>query len=62
MLRSFFNAVTGMDASRFWIDVTSDNISNVNTVAFKAQRPLFQDVISQVTIGLNVVTGTLKST
>ncbi|WP_457601500.1 flagellar hook protein FlgE [Hydrogenivirga sp.] len=62
MLRSFFNAVTGMDASRFWIDVTSDNLSNVNTVAFKAQRPLFQDVISSVTIGLNVVTGTIKST
>ncbi len=62
MLRSFFNAVTGMDAARFWIDLTSDNISNVNTVGFKAQRPLFQDVISQVNIGLNVVTGTLKST
>ncbi len=62
MLRSFFNAVTGMDASRFWIDVTSDNISNVNTVGFKAHRPLFQDVISSVTIGLNVVTGTIKST
>ena len=62
MLRSFFNAVTGLDASRFWIDLTSDNISNVNTVGFKAQRPLFQDVISQVNIGLNVVTGTLKST
>ena len=62
MLRSFFNAVTGMDASRFWIDVTSDNLANVNTVGFKAQRPIFQDVISQVNIGLNVVTGTLKST
>ncbi len=62
MLRSFFNAVTGLDASRFWIDLTSDNISNVNTVGFKGQRPLFQDVISQVNIGLNVVTGTLKST
>ncbi|HIC96993.1 MAG TPA: flagellar hook protein FlgE, partial [Aquificaceae bacterium] len=62
MLRSFFNAVTGMDASRFWIDVTSDNLANVNTVGFKANRPLFQDVISSVTIGLNVVTGTLKST
>ncbi len=62
MLRSFFNAVTGLDASRFWIDLTSDNMANVNTVGFKAQRPLFQDVISQVNIGLNVVTGTLKST
>ena len=62
MLRGFFNAVTGMDAARFWIDVTSNNISNTNTVGYKAQRPLFQDVLSQVTIGLNVVTGTIKST
>ena len=62
MLRSFFNAVTGMDASRFWIDLTSDNLANVNTVGFKAQRPIFQDVISSVTVGLNTVTGTLKST
>ncbi len=62
MLRSFFNAVTGMDTSRFWIDVTSDNLANVNTVGFKGQRPIFQDAISSVTVGLNTVTGTLKST
>ena len=62
MLRSFFNAVTGMDTSRFWIDVTSDNLANVNTIGFKAHRPIFQDVISSVTVGLNTVTGTLKST
>lgn len=62
MIRGFFNAVTGMDSSRFWIDVTSDNLANVNTIGFKAQRPLFQDVISSVTVGLNTVTGTLKST
>ncbi len=62
MIRGFFNAVTGLDTSRFWIDVTSDNLANVNTVGFKAQRPIFQDAISSVTVGLNTVTGTLKST
>jgi len=62
MLRSFFNAITGLDAYRFWMDVTADNMANVNTIGFKGNRPLFQDVISSVTIGLNTVTNTMKST
>ncbi len=62
MMRSFFNAVTGMNAYRTWLDVTADNMANVNTIGFKGSRPIFQDVISSVTIGLNTVTNTLKST
>ncbi len=62
MIRGFYNAVTGLDVSRFAIDTTSDNLANVNTIGFKGSRPLFQDVISSVTVGLNTVTGTLKST
>ena len=62
MLRSFFNAITGMDVSRFALDVTSDNLANVNTVGFKRSRPIFQDMISQVIVGLNTTTGTIKTT
>ncbi len=62
MMRSFFNAVTGMNAYRTWMDVTSDNLANVNTIGFKGSRPIFQDVLSSVTIGLNTVTNTMKST
>jgi len=62
MMRSFFNAVTGMNAYRTWIDITADNMANVNTIGFKGSRPIFQDVISSVTIGLNTVTNTVKST
>ncbi len=62
MMRSFFNAVTGMNAYRTWMDITADNMANVNTIGFKGSRPLFQDVISSVTIGLNTVTNTIKST
>jgi flagellar hook protein FlgE len=62
MMRSFFNAVTGLNAYRTWMDITSDNLSNVNTIGFKGSRPLFQDAISSVTIGLNTVTNTMKST
>ncbi|WP_448588248.1 flagellar hook protein FlgE [Thermocrinis sp.] len=62
MMRSFFNAVTGLNAYRTWMDITSDNLANVNTIGFKGSRPVFQDVISSVTIGLNTVTNTMKST
>ncbi|NPA32274.1 MAG: flagellar hook protein FlgE [Aquificae bacterium] len=62
MLRSFFNAITGMDVSRFSLDVTSDNLANANTVGFKRSRPIFQDMVSQVIVGLNTTTGTLKTT
>lgn len=62
MLRSFFNAITGMDVSRFALDVTSDNLANANTVGFKKSRPIFQDMVSQVIVGLNTTTGTIKTT
>ena len=46
MMRSFFNAVTGLNAYRTWMDITADNMANVNTIGFKGSRPIFQDVIS----------------
>ncbi|MFZ8784740.1 flagellar hook protein FlgE [Thermocrinis sp.] len=62
MMRSFFNAVTGLNAYRTWMDITSDNLANVNTIGFKGSRPIFQDVVSSVIVGLNTVTNTMKST
>jgi flagellar hook protein FlgE len=62
MMRSFFNAVTGLNAYRTWMDITSDNLANVNTIGFKGSKPIFQDAISSVTIVLNTVTNTVKST
>ncbi|MCX7989685.1 MAG: flagellar hook protein FlgE [Aquificaceae bacterium] len=62
MMRSFFNAVAGLNTHKTWMDITSDNMANVNTIGFKGSRPIFQDVVSSVTIGLNTVTNTLKST
>jgi len=62
MMRSFFNVVTGLNAYRTWMDITSDNLANVNTIGFKGSRPIFQDVVSSVIVGLNTVTNTMKST
>ena len=48
MLRSLHTAATGMIAQQTQIDVTSNNISNVNTVGFKKSRAEFADLMYQV--------------
>ena len=42
---AFYSASTGMIAQQEGMDVTANNISNVNTVGFKALRPSFADCI-----------------
>ena len=48
MLRALHSAATGMDAQQTYIDVTSNNLANVNTTAYKKVRANFQDLIYQV--------------
>jgi flagellar basal-body rod protein FlgG len=48
MLRSLYTAATGMIAQQTQIDVTSNNISNVNTIGYKKQRAEFSTLIHQV--------------
>lgn len=40
-------AWTGLTTSKNWLDITSDNVANVNTVGFKKERPVFQDLVLQ---------------
>lgn len=47
MLRSLHTAATGMIAQQTQIDVTSNNIANVNTVGFKKGRAEFADLLYQ---------------
>ena len=42
---AFYSARTGMIAQQGGMDVTAHNISNVNTVGYKALRPSFADCI-----------------
>lgn len=46
-IRSMFSGVSGLQAHSTWLDVIGNNISNVNTVAYKASRVEFADQISQ---------------
>ena len=46
-MRALDIATTGMEAQQLYVDVTSQNIANINTTAYKLQRPEFQDLIYQ---------------
>jgi flagellar hook protein FlgE len=48
VLRSMFSAISGLRAHQTKMDVTGNNIANVNTVGFKASQTVFQDTLSQV--------------
>lgn len=45
MIRGLYTAATGMNSMQHQIDVTSNNISNVNTIGFKQDRAEFQDLM-----------------
>lgn len=45
MIRGLYTAATGMNSMQHQIDVTSNNIANVNTMGFKQDRAEFQDLM-----------------
>ncbi len=47
MMRSLYSAVSGLKNHQTKMDVIGNNISNVNTVAFKASSVTFSDIIYQ---------------
>ena len=47
MLRSLYTAISGLNAHQQMLDVTSNNIANVNTVGFKSSSTVFEDTLSQ---------------
>ena len=48
MLRSLYSGISGLRAHQTMMDVTGNNISNVNTVGFKTAQTVFQDTLSQM--------------
>ncbi|WP_163541792.1 flagellar hook protein FlgE [Occultella kanbiaonis] len=48
MLRSLTSGITGLRAHQQMLDVTGNNIANVNTTGFKAGTIRFQDTLSQM--------------
>lgn len=56
MMQSFYTAISGLNGNKQWLDVISDNIANVNTIGYKAERVVFEDLIARslTTFGNNV--------
>src|SRR5579875_2078676 len=47
MLRSLYAGISGLSAEQTMLDVTSNNIANVNTTGFKSSSVQFEDTLSQ---------------
>src|SRR4029453_11819229 len=56
VLRAMYSGVSGLRAEGEALGVVGDNIANTNTVGFKAQRAIFQDVL-----GHSILAGTSAS-
>ena len=56
MLRSLYSGISGLRAHQTMLDVTGNNIANVNTQGFKASSVEFQDTLSQMTKGASAPT------
>ncbi len=48
MLRSMFAAISGLKNHQTMLDVTANDIANVNTVGYKGARTTFKDSLSQM--------------
>ncbi len=59
---SMNSAVSGLRAHQLMLDVTGNNIANVNTPGFKAGRTTFSDVLSQTIAGATAPSATVGGT
>ncbi|WP_019873617.1 flagellar hook protein FlgE [Sporichthya polymorpha] len=57
MLRSLFAGISGLRSHQTMMDVTGNNIANVNTTGFKSSTTVFQDTLSQLLKGAGAPVG-----
>ncbi len=48
MMSGMYAAISGLDAHQTMLDVTANNLANVDTVGYKAQSTVFSDELSQL--------------
>src|SRR4051812_23510661 len=51
MMRSLFSAISGLRVHQTMLDVTANDIANVNTVGFKGSTVSFKDALSELQSG-----------
>jgi len=56
MIRSLYSAVSGLRGHQTMLDVTGNNIANVNTASFRSSRVIFSDLYYQTMQGASEAT------
>jgi flagellar hook protein FlgE len=51
MMRGMFSAISGLKTHQIKLDVTANDIANVNTIGYKSSRTTFRDSLSQLQRG-----------
>ncbi|CAM4368321.1 flagellar hook protein FlgE [Bacillus manliponensis] len=51
MIKALYTSITGMNATQNALSVTSNNIANAQTVGYKRQKAMFDDLLYNNTIG-----------
>src|SRR4051812_8767485 len=51
MMRGMFAAISGLKNHQVMLDVTANDIANVNTIGYKSARTTFQDSLTQLQRG-----------
>ncbi len=62
MMRSMFAAISGLKTHQVMLDVTANDISNVNTIGYKGSRMSFKDALAQQQRSSSAPTQTLGGT
>lgn len=62
MLRSLFSGISGLRAHQTMLDVTGNNIANVNTTGFKSSQTQFEDTLSQMVASAGAAQGGVGGT
>ena len=48
MMRGMYAAISGLKTHQIALDVTANDLSNVNTVGYKSARTTFKDSLTQI--------------
>jgi flagellar hook protein FlgE len=51
MIRAMYSAISGLRTHQTMLDVTANNLANVNTVGYKASRTTFKDQLQETLAG-----------
>ena len=57
MMRGMFAAISGLKTHQVMLDVTSNDIANVNTIGYKSARTTFKDSLTQLQRGASAAGG-----